>query len=266
MTEEIYDSFETQTALKALSSLTRSLPEPFILLGGWAVFFTSNKSYEKEHGVSYLGSRDVDIGFHIDPRMSVEELRQCTYSRAIEIIKDCGYCPTGSFRYCKFINKETGDILSEKEASGFPLHEIYYLYLDMMVDYVHPYHKKVFNCNALDEPILARVFKEGNGVTVSLGNDKVSIPPPYLLLATKLKAIPDRQKDDKILKDACDIYAIIWHSSEKYDGILDEIRREYPQECKNALEIITDGLAARAAQHLGIDSKQYNEVIRKLAL
>jgi hypothetical protein len=76
MTVEIYDSKETVTANTALNTLLTSLPEPFILLGGWAVYLTTSLSFGEIHGTPYLGSRDLDVGFHIDLTMSVDELRQ----------------------------------------------------------------------------------------------------------------------------------------------------------------------------------------------
>jgi hypothetical protein len=78
MTEEIYDPLETKSALGALIDLTRRLPEPFVVLGGWAAYLTTSDSFMREHGAAYLGSRDVDVGFHIDPEMSMEELRRST--------------------------------------------------------------------------------------------------------------------------------------------------------------------------------------------
>ena len=264
MTEEIYDPLETESALKALVALTRSLPEPFVVLGGWAVYLTSSESFRREHGSAYLGSRDVDVGFHIDLEMSVEELRNSTFSKAIDIVTKAGYCPIGSFRYCKFVRKGTGEILAEEDAKKVPIHDLFYLYLDMMVDRIHPRHKEVFGSLALDEPVLARIFDERAGTYVSIGDDRIMIPPPHLLLASKLGAIPNRQKDDKIIKDACDIYSIIWHSPEKYDAIISSVKKEYPKECMAARKAISEEVASKAARHLGIDLEQYSRVISLL--
>jgi len=264
MTEELYDLQETETAIEALGVLTNSLPEPFVVLGGWAVYLTASESYKREHGTPYLGSRDVDVGFHIDPTISVNALRHSTFSKAIEVVRSAGYYPMGSSRYCKFIRKGTGEILTEEEARRVRIFDLFYLYLDMMVDHIHPKHYEVFDIKVLDEPILARIFDEGNGVTVNVSGNEVVIPPPHLLLASKLISIPKRQKDDKILKDACDIYAIIWHSPEKYDSILTAVQEEYPRECEEGLRAITDDVARNAARHLGIDVEQYLDMVRQL--
>ncbi len=111
MTEELYDKQETRVALEALGALSTSLPEPFVVLGGWAVYLTVLESYRREHGAPYLGSRDVDVGFHVDPVVSVDALRTSAFSKAIEVVRGLGYVPIGSFRYCKFIHKGTGEII-----------------------------------------------------------------------------------------------------------------------------------------------------------
>jgi len=48
MTEELYDQQETQIALEALGALSAALPEPFVVLGGWAVYLTVLESYRPE--------------------------------------------------------------------------------------------------------------------------------------------------------------------------------------------------------------------------
>ena len=84
------------------------------------------------------------------------------------------------------------------------------------------------------------------------------------MLAMKLKAIPSRQKDDKILKDACDIYALIWHSPDGIERVLRSVKAEYPEECGSGRDAITHEVAARAAGHLGIDIEMYLEVANRL--
>ena len=85
-----------------------------------------------------------------------------------------------------------------------------------------------------------------------------------MLLATKLKSIQNRTNDDKLTKDACDIYAILWHSSISYQKILQEIHHQYPQECKAGFDAITNEVSEKAARHLGIDVERYRGVIKGL--
>lgn len=261
MTVPLYDPRETDAALIALGDLSRSLPEPFLLMGGWAVYLTVNESFSKMHGSSYLGSRDIDICFHVDPGQTVEALRTSTFAQALSIVKQAGYIPHGSYRFCKMIRRVDGTVLTEEAAKRYPLHEIAYLYVDMMVDNVHPQHKHVFRCDPLDEPMAARMFEDGDIVKQSLGDFGVYIPAPASLLATKLKSIPKRQRDDKLWKDACDIYSIIWHSSEDYSSIITKVRKEYPDDCTKARRAMTEEVVTRAAYHVGIGSNEFASVV-----
>ena len=240
MPEELYDRVERESALDGLNYIVARLPEPFLLLGGWAIYVTVNDSFREEHGSHYLGSRDIDVCFHIDPKVNGSELKNSTFAKAIVIVQELGYLPHGSCLYCKMIRRDTGEILTEDVARSILIHEIFYLYVDMMVDTIHPLQKEIFGFNVLDEPILARVFEEQPGVMVNLGGCNILVPPPSILLATKLRSLPHRTKDDKRVKDACDIYSILWHSPNDYRRILEDIHREYPTDCKLGFDAITD--------------------------
>lgn len=264
MPEELYDRAERESALGALHHLVTRLPEPFLLLGGWAVYVTVNDSFTDEHGSHYLGSRDIDVCFHINTGASRSELKESAFARAIGVVQELGYLPHGSCRYCKMIRRDTGEIISEDAARSIPIYDLFYLFVDMMVDNIHPLQEEIFGFNVLDEPLLARVFQERIGVMTNLNSLNIMIPPPYLLLATKLRSIPARTKDDKQVKDACDIYSILWHSPISYSEILTDIHNEYPEECKSGFKAINDDIGMKAAIHLGVDIERYRDVIKPL--
>lgn len=264
MPEQLYDRVEYESALLALKEIVAQLPEPFVLIGGWGVYVTVNASFADEHGATYLGSRDIDVCFQVDPECSESDLRTCTFSKALAVIQDIGYSPDGSFRYCKIIKKDTGEVITKEVAQKIGMYDLFYLYIDVMVDNIHPMQKEVFGFHVLDEPVIRRVFNERTGVTVNVDGVELLIPPPAMLLATKLVSIQNRTKDDKLTKDACDIYAILWHSSLPYRQILDEIHSQYPQECRAGFAAITDEVSEKAARHLGIDAETYRGVIKGL--
>ena len=264
MPEHLYDPTETNSAFAALSEIVARLPEPFLLLGGWAVYVTVNPSFSDEHGANYLGSKDIDVCFRIDPLCSEDELRTCTLFRALNVIQEVGYTRSGAYRYSKIIRKDTGEVISEDVARQFDIHELFYLYIDVMVDRIHPRHRAIFGGLALDEPLLQRVFDEGTGIFIQVDNVNLMIPSPVMLLATKLRSIQRRDPDDKQIKDACDIYAILWHSPVAYRSILREIRTQYPEDCRDGFAVIGIEVARRAAQHLGVDVDTYQRVIRGL--
>ncbi len=264
MTVQMYDADELSSARDALETLVASLPDTMVLLGGWAVYHTVNESYMREHGVPYIGSRDLDVGFHVDLAWSDDDLRSSPFARAIELARDMGYGPMGSFRFCRFVQRGTGRILTEEESKRVPIHDLFYLYLDIMVDRIHPRQAEVLGPKALDEPILARMHDEDTSVRVSIGQAHVLVPPPHLLLAMKLKAIPNRQKEDKVVKDACDIFALLWHSPEGTGELLRSVMAEYPEECRSGLEAVTQKVAVRAAGHLGVDVGTYLDVVNRM--
>jgi hypothetical protein len=261
MTVPLYDSQETDVALKALGVLARLLPEPFLLLGGWAVYVTVNESYRRAHGSSYLGSRDIDVCFHVDPGQTTDALKSSTFAKALDVIVKAGYMPQGSYRFCKMARKADGMALTEEAAKEYQHYELSYLYIDMMVDNVHPQHKQVFRCDPLDEPLAARVFEDGDTVRHSMKGFEVIVPAPASLLATKLRSIPQRDKDDKLIKDACDIYSIIWHSPEGYSSIVRRVREEHPDDCARARRAMTDEVVTQAARHVGTGSSEFTRII-----
>lgn len=216
-------------------------------------------------GSNYLGSRDIDVCFHIERESEPHEFKECTFARAIRIIRTLGYVPHSNGRFCKIVHKETGEVLTEENAKRFAMYDLYYLYVDVMVDYIHPLHESLFGCGVIDEPIFERVFNEHSGLSVVHLDLDIFVPPPHILLASKLKSISNRTQDDKQVKDACDIFAILWHSPASYAEILSYVRREYPVETMNGVNAISDDIARKAARHLGIELEEYLGVIGGLS-
>ena len=59
----LYSNFETETSYSYLQKIIKTIDEPICILGGWAVYFTVNKTFQKDQGRNYLGSRDIDLGY-----------------------------------------------------------------------------------------------------------------------------------------------------------------------------------------------------------
>ena len=81
----MYREFETKTSYKYLKEVIGSLNEPICMLGGWAVFFHVNKKFEEAQGRPYIGSRDIDLGFHIKESSSDDELKDSALNQTINI-------------------------------------------------------------------------------------------------------------------------------------------------------------------------------------
>jgi len=80
-------------------------------------------------------------------------------------------------------------------------------------------------------------------------------PTPEILLATKIKSIPNRTRDEKLVKDICDAYVLSWYSGKDFREIknalknlvtsinLEKLRirlrneKELFQKAENAMEI-----------------------------
>ncbi|HUV79857.1 MAG TPA: hypothetical protein VMW40_03390 [Candidatus Bathyarchaeia archaeon] len=85
---------------------------------------------------------------------------------------------------------------------------------------IHPDFEEVFGFTPIDEPLLSPVFHdEENRTELTEYNERLWLPTPEILLATKIKSAPTRTKDEKLIKDICDIYALSWHSGKEFDLI-----------------------------------------------
>ncbi len=62
----MYDVVEVEISRKYLDKVTEILDEPIVMFGGWAVYLTVNEGYKGLTGREYIGSRDIDLGFHIN--------------------------------------------------------------------------------------------------------------------------------------------------------------------------------------------------------
>ena len=103
----MYKEFETKTSYKYLQEVIKHLNEPICILGGWAVFFHVNKNFQKAQNKPYLGSRDIDLGFHLKENMTQSELEQSSLAQTIYILRDKLNFKPLSFRLLKEIHTET---------------------------------------------------------------------------------------------------------------------------------------------------------------
>lgn len=62
----MYSESETDLSRRHLHVIFEDVKEG-CLLGGWAVFLNVNESFRRTTGRSYIGSRDIDIGFRLKP-------------------------------------------------------------------------------------------------------------------------------------------------------------------------------------------------------
>jgi len=63
-----------------------------LYLGGDGQYILQlTKKFNEDMGLDYLGSRDVDLGFHIGPSMNKTKLSQSTMKKALNILGTNGF-------------------------------------------------------------------------------------------------------------------------------------------------------------------------------
>ncbi len=224
----MYEPHEIEISYKYLKTVVGRLEEPICLIGGWAVYHNVNKNFEKATGRNYIGSRDIDLGFHFEKDWSEKYLRESTFAKSLRIIeKELGFVPVG-FRYLKEFHIETENELSRDEVKTTPLHFVFPLYIDPVVDIIHPKFYEVFKFNPVDEPLLEMVFMDkANRITEKTFGKNFWLPKPHILLATKLNSVISRDKEHKRLKDIADIFALLWFSDAEISEIKSNLLEFY---------------------------------------
>ena len=116
----LYEDYETEISHDTLSKVVSALPAPVCLLGGWAVYYTVNANYSASTGNSYHGSKDIDLGFHLEDDATDKLLRESALARSIKSLRGMGF-RSMSVRMFKEYHRETRLLLSEAKAKKNPL-------------------------------------------------------------------------------------------------------------------------------------------------
>lgn len=260
----LYEPNEIRTSEKQLDKIFKQLEEPTCLLGGWAIYHTVNKNFEKANGRKYIGSRDIDIGFHIDKHWNEEQLTKSEFITAIKTIENMGFRSV-SFRLIKEFNLDTGKELAPEESAKLPLYQIFQLYIDPVVDYIHPKIKSLSGFVPIDEPLLSLVFQDKIYTITTLFEKTVLLPKPQVLLAMKLNSAPDRDKENKRIKDIADIYALLWHSDTTLSQLRNQLFSIYPREkAKKATLNFTKEDVNKVSTAIGISAQEISRVLAEL--
>ncbi len=222
----MYETYETGISSRYLKTVVDKLDEPICLIGGWAVYHSVNSNFNTATGRNYIGSRDIDLGFHFEVDWSEETILESAFARSLRIIEDqLGFMPVG-FRYLKEFHIETEKELSDNEVKTTPTHFIFPLYIDPIVDIIHPKFHDIFKFNPIDETLLEMVFTEKtNRITDRSLGKNLWLPQTHVLLATKLNSVINRDKEHKRLKDIADIFVLLWFT----DVDISEIKSRFFQ-------------------------------------
>ena len=261
----LHENYETEISKNVLGAVLTNVAEPVCLLGGWAVYLSVNQRYSRTHGVEYYGSKDIDLGFHFSDMASAKSVQQSTFAKSIKNLEQMGFTSV-SYRMAQAYSKETRRSLSEREAKNVPPHNLFYLYVDPIVDTIPRDFKDAMGFQPIDEPLLKAVFTEGRYDEIHEFGAKIMLPKPDILLATKIAALPKREKDHKRHKDIADIYALIWYSGvalrDLQHGVLHYASTD---DIKNALLGISDKEYAATANALDGDANMLKNIIDSFA-
>jgi len=247
-----YASAVTSLSEQELRSVFEVAIPPICLLGGWAVHLHVNEAFEAARGQPYIGSRDIDIGVHIDPTWDAETLAQRPVGQTYAKIRD-ELCYTPSrFGFAQQFHRESGERLDDDEAQTYAQHELFPVYIDMLssTPELDDFHD-AFGFRPPDEPLLAHVF--GGSASESLSKytswaptDAKIVTAP-VLAAMKVRALPERDKGHKRLKDVADLHALLWYS-EDYQTTVSRTSEYLDSEDRDRFErSVSTGLYQRAS-------------------
>jgi len=260
----LYEPNEIRTSEKQLEKIFKQLKEPTCLLGGWATYHIVNKNFEKANGRKYIGSRDIDIGFHIDKHWNEERLRESGFITAIKTIENMGFRSI-SFRLVKDFVLDTRKELTPEESAKLPLYQIFQLYIDPVVDNIHPKIKNLLGFVPIDEPLLSLVFQDKMYTITTLFEKTVLLPKPHVLLAMKLNSAPNRDKENKRIKDIADIYALLWYSDIALPQLKNQLFSVYPKEkARKTMQNFTEEDINKVSTAIGVSTQEISRVLTEL--
>lgn len=260
-----YQDYEIEISQSHLSQVFSKVREPICLLGGWAVYITVNKNFSASQGRNYIGSRDIVLGFHIDKNWSNLELEDSLFASSIKALQEIGFRPL-SFCLVKYFHTETREELGEEEIRTLEQHFMFDLYVDPIVDSIHPNMRKILGFTPIDEPLLSHVFNGKKYTMLKTFGGKFMLPHTEVLLATKVNAVPNSDKEHKRIKDIADIYALLWYSDTKIADLKEKALKIIDaQKISNAVSSFSEEDYASVSQVLGVDKAEISRVIGELA-
>ena len=226
--------------------------------------------FRDAHGRPYIGSRDIDLGVHVDPEWSTADLQAAPVTTTLERIEtDLGYS-RGRFGFFRQYHRETGDRLTEEEARNQPAHNVFRVDIDIIPDTTAlDVFEDTFGFRPLTEPLLAPVSADDGGEplddhvswTVPSG---VRLAPSASLAAMKIRVFPEREKSHKRLKDLADLHALLWYVGE-YTTMRSAVRDRVPDgDVETFRAGVSEDLYDRAARLIEVDATIVQQSIEQL--
>lgn len=253
-----------------LQQLLDAAAPPVCLLGGWAVHVHVTDAFRAEHGRSYIGSRDIDLGVHVGPDWDTDTLQSKPVSTTIATVESELEYNRGRFGFYRYFHRTTADALSDEDAANHPQHEIFRVDIDVLPSTTDlDVFTEAFGFRPPAEPLLEPVFTDDRSeeldefVPWDAPNGARLVPRP-ILAAMKIRAFPEREKSHKRLKDLADLHALVWYGSD-FDQLRRRIEDHVTQEDRTRFtNAVTDELLASAAMLIGVDADVFQNSIQQL--
>ena len=193
----MYDPIETDISYDYTLKLKKSLKSlRFAIIGGWGVFLYVKKEYQRAFGKEYLRSRDIDI--FIDFKEEINFLK---------IIKSLGFIEGAyKFRYELIYDREEKKIITPEQAKKRFVFNLIYIFLDVFSNK----ETKTVGSWVISDLNKAHIEKIEEFPVIDINS----------LLQLKTASFFEREKLDKELKDACDIFALLFYSEKKFKSNL----------------------------------------------
>ncbi len=205
-----YDPSETEASRRILLELLDELgfSRDFGLVGGWAVHSLIGGNFLRATGREFLRSRDIDVFINCAgsfPRV---------FSGAIRRI---GFVPgEHRFRYTLVLDRESMKKLSEEEARGRPVFSLIHVFLDVLGN------RESGEVGVWPNGIVAEILRRGATRPLFMEGRKVQVPTEDFLFLLKVDSFLKGETREKRMKDACDLYGLLFYSSPRILELLKE--------------------------------------------
>lgn len=265
-----YAETVTQLSEGELQDVLSVAEPPVCLLGGWAVHIHVTNGFRAAHERDYIGSRDIDIGIHVDQRWTGETITDSPVAETLDRVEtQLGYS-RGRFGFYQQFHRDTGERLDDARARALASHNVFRVDIDVLPDTTElDAFEEAFGFRPPAEPLLEPVFMDGTGEPldehVEWGvPEEVQIAPAATLAAMKVRALPDRDKSHKRLKDLADLHALLWYVTE-YDDIKTVVQNQLTTDDVAAFESTVEAdLYDRTARLIDVDSTVVRQSIEGL--
>ena len=243
---------------------------PVCLLGGWAVHLHVTDAFRAEHGREYIGSRDIDLGVHVEPSWGMDTLHSKPVAKTLDAIESELAYNRGRFGFYQYFHRTTKERLTDEESAEHPQHEIFRVDINVLPSTTElDEFEEAFGFRPPAEPLLDAVFTEDEYEPLDEFVEwdapaAVRLVPRALLAAMKIRAFPERDKSHKRLKHLADLHTLVWYGS-SFNRLRQEssahLTEQYITQFRNAT---TDDVFVDAARLIGVDETVLRNSIQQL--